>query len=56
MQEPTDQQPHQHSPDAQTARDCRLCAVLRHPGQATQGRALRQHLAANPLPRQAVQA
>lgn len=51
-----DQAPHQHSPGAQTARDCPLCATLRHPGQAAQGRALTKHLAANPLPRQAVQA
>lgn len=49
-------QPHQHSPGARTARDCRLCATLRHPGQAAQGRALTKHLAEHPLPRQAVQA
>ena len=52
--ERTDQQPHQHSPDARTARDCRLCAVLRHPGQAAAGRKLTAHLKTNPLPRQAV--
>lgn len=50
-------QPHpQHSPDAHTARDCKLCAVLRHPTQAAQGRALTKHFAVNPLPRQAVRA
>lgn len=52
----TDQPHSQHSPDAQTARDCRLCAVLRHPAQAAQGRALTKHLKTNPLPRQAVNA
>lgn len=54
MAEPTDQPAHQHSPDAATARDCRLCATLRHPGQAKQGRALTKHLKTNPLPKQAV--
>lgn len=52
--ERTDQQPHQHSPGARTARDCRLCAFLRHPAQAAQGRKLDAHLAEHPLPRQAV--
>lgn len=33
---------------------CNLCATLRHPGQAAAGRQLTAHLAANPLPRQAV--
>lgn len=56
MQEPTQQPAHQHSPDARTARDCRLCATLKHPGQAAEGRALTKHLAAHPLPRQAAQA
>lgn len=35
-------------------RACNLCATLRHPGQAIQGRALTRHLAAHPFPRQAV--
>ena len=43
--------PKQHSPH--TARNCNLCAVLRHPGQAAQGRALRKHLAQHPFPMQA---
>lgn len=47
----TDQSTPKHDP-----RTCQLCASLRHPGQAAQGRALRQHLATNPLPRQAVSA
>lgn len=38
---------HQHA-----ARDCRLCATLRHPAQAKNGRALTVHLKTNPLPRQ----
>jgi hypothetical protein len=54
MPEPTDQAPEQHSPH--TARTCQLCASLRHPAQAAQGRELAKHLKANPLPRQAVQA
>jgi hypothetical protein len=49
-----DPQPHQHSPGAPTARDCRLCATLKHPGQAAEGRKLTAHLKSNPLPRQAV--
>ncbi|MFE3031547.1 hypothetical protein ACFXKY_07850 [Streptomyces canus] len=53
---PTDQQPHQHSPGARTARDCHLCALLRHPAQAQQGRTLAKYLAVFPLPRQAVSA
>lgn len=52
--QPTPQPAHRHSPGARTARDCGLCATLRHPGQAAQGRALTAHLKANPLPRQAV--
>jgi len=51
-----DPQPHQHSPDAATARDCRLCAVLRHPAQAAQGRALQRYLAVFPLPKQGANA
>ena len=50
----TDQPAHRHSPDAATARDCRLCATLRHPAQAKNRRALQAHLKATPLPRQAV--
>ena len=52
--EPTQQPPEQPTPH--TARTCTLCASLRHPAQAAQGRALTAHLAANPLPRQAVSA
>jgi hypothetical protein len=48
-QQPTPQHDH-------TARACHLCATLRHPAQAKQGRALRAHLVANPLPRQQVSA
>lgn len=50
----SDQAPQQHSPH--TARDCNLCASLRHPAMAAEGRKLAKHLAANPLPRQAVTA
>ncbi|MFJ5259109.1 hypothetical protein ACIQAC_01360 [Streptomyces sp. NPDC088387] len=49
--ERTDQPDPQPTPH--TARDCALCGTLRHPAQAKAGRALRTHLAANPLPRQA---
>lgn len=49
-----DPQHHQHSPDAPTLADCRLCAIYRHPAQAAQGRKLTAHLKTNPLPRQAV--
>ena len=54
MADRSHQPAHQHSPDAPTARDCRLCATLRHPAQAKNRRALTAHLKANPLPRQAV--
>lgn len=47
----TDQPTPKHDP-----RTCNLCSSLRHPGLAKQGRALTQHLAANPFPRMAVQA
>lgn len=53
MQEPTSPPHPQHSPGAHTARDCNLCASLRHPAQAAQGRALTKHLITAPLPRQA---
>ncbi|MBN0043102.1 hypothetical protein JS756_03025 [Streptomyces actuosus] len=33
-------------------RDCRLCASLRHPGTAREGRALARHLAEHPFPKQ----
>lgn len=56
MADRIDPQPHRHSPGAQTARDCPLCATLRHPAQAKQGRALRKHLAEHPFPRQQVTA
>jgi hypothetical protein len=48
MPESTTPQPPKHDPRA-----CHLCASLRHPGQAAQGRALAKHLAANPFPKQA---
>lgn len=48
--ERTDQPKPQPTPH--TARDCNLCASFRHPATAAQGRALRAHLDANPLPRQ----
>lgn len=48
--------PTEPSPAAHNPKTCALCATLRHPAQAKQGRALTKHLAANPLPRQAVQA
>lgn len=41
-------------PSAHNPRTCPSCSSLRHPGLAAQGRALRKHLAAHPLPRQAV--
>ncbi|MFF3310504.1 hypothetical protein [Streptomyces sp. NPDC002952] len=37
-------------------KNCALCATLRHPGQAKQGRALTKHLAAHPFPKQATSA
>ncbi|MFF5842141.1 hypothetical protein ACFY74_11810 [Streptomyces massasporeus] len=43
----TDQHSHPHDP-----RNCGLCGVLRHPAQARQGRALREHLAQHPFPKQ----
>ena len=46
-------EPTEHTPDQHSPRDCKLCAVLRHPAQAAQGRALTKHLKTNPLPRQA---
>lgn len=33
-------------------RDCKLCAIGRHPAQAAQQRALTKHLKQHPLPRQ----
>ncbi|NUS78488.1 MAG: hypothetical protein HOV70_20130 [Streptomyces sp.] len=44
----TDHHPEQPSPH--TPRDCKLCASLRRPAMAKQGRALTRHLAAHPLP------
>ncbi|MFC9847771.1 hypothetical protein ACFWFF_01475 [Streptomyces sp. NPDC060223] len=52
----TDQPTPRHSPDACTARECHLCAFLRHPAQAKAGRALTKYLKTNPLPRQQVSA
>lgn len=46
--------PTEHSPGAHNPKRCNLCATLRHPGQAAEGRALTTHLKTNPLPRQAV--
>lgn len=48
---PTQPQHPKHDP-----RTCQLCASLRHPGMAKQGRALQDHLAAHPFPKQAVSA
>lgn len=56
MEQGTDQPRGQHTPGAHTARDCKLCATLRHPAQAKNGRALTAHLTAHPFPRQAVNA
>lgn len=56
MADRIDPQPHRHSPDAATARDFRLCAVLRHPAQAKNRRALQALLKNNPLPGQAFRA
>ncbi|MFC8361111.1 hypothetical protein ACFUIY_14710 [Streptomyces griseorubiginosus] len=56
MPERTDQQSHQHSPGAATARDCHLCAFLRHPAQAKAGRTLQRYLAVFPLPKQGANA
>lgn len=50
----TDQPGEQHSPDPHIPRTCPLCAFLRHPAQAAQGRALTKHLAVAPFPKQAV--
>jgi hypothetical protein len=33
-------------------RDCRLCASLGHPSMAREGRALTEHLAKHPFPKQ----
>lgn len=53
MPERTDQPAGQPTPH--TTRACNLCASLRHPALANQGRALRKHLAAHPLPQQTTQ-
>ena len=45
---PTDQHTGKHDPRA-----CNLCASLRHPGTAAQGRALAAHLREHPMPKQA---
>jgi hypothetical protein len=50
------QEPTQHQHPKHAARACHLCATLRHPAQAKQGRALTRHLTAHPFPRQVVQA
>lgn len=44
------------NPSPHDPRTCRLCASLRHPGMARDGRALTAHLAEQPFPRQAVSA
>ena len=49
----------QHDPrptPTHNRKTCRLCAVLRHPGQAAQGRALTKHLAQHPFPKQGASA
>lgn len=43
----------QDQPTPHTSRACQLCATLRHPAQAAQGRALTAHLAQHPFPAQA---
>lgn len=37
---------------AHNPRTCQLCASLRHPATAKEGRALKKHLDAHPLPQQ----
>lgn len=54
MEHGTDQ--HAPQPSPHNPRTCQLCAGLRHPAQAAKGRALREHLAKHPLPRQAATA
>jgi hypothetical protein len=54
MPERIDQPREQHTPGAHNPKRCDLCASLRHPAQAKNGRALTAHLKAHPLPRQAV--
>lgn len=48
---PSDQHSPKHDP-----RDCQLCASLRHPAQARQGRTLAKYLAVFPLPKQGANA
>lgn len=52
---PSDQHDSKPSPK-HDPRTCGLCAVLRHPGQAAQGRSLTKHLAAHPFPKQGASA
>lgn len=49
MPESTDQPDPGHT-SGHTARNCALCATLRHPAQAKQGRALTRRLAQHPFP------
>ncbi|MFJ5638672.1 hypothetical protein [Streptomyces sp. NPDC093223] len=44
------------TPSPHDPRTCNLCCVLRHPAQASAGRALTRHLAVRPFPRQATNA
>ncbi|MGW0566105.1 hypothetical protein [Streptomyces tauricus] len=43
-------QPNPRPTPVHTARTCALCATLRHPAQAKQGRALACHLEQRPFP------
>jgi hypothetical protein len=47
--EPTQPPKPKHDP-----RNCNLCATLRHPATAREGRALTKHLAVSPFPKMAV--
>jgi len=41
------------TPGTHNPKTCQLCASLRHPAQARNGRALTKHLNAHPFPQQA---
>jgi hypothetical protein len=41
-----------HDAPQHDAKNCRLCAMHRHPAARQNAQALREHLAANPLPGQ----
>lgn len=44
--------PENHDAPQHDAKNCRLCAMHRHPAARRETQALREHLAANPLPAQ----